>query len=447
MQFDLSRNVISQYSDAFASNISFELEKVEVVSQTAAFPVGRIHSFFDDVTLNCVKSEISELPFTRKNGDLYSFWQTSDIKATKAPAILNLKTTLSSPEFISFLSSMTGIELDAHRSPDIAAQRYDLGDHLLCHDDDVMEGDAIRRIAFIIYLVDENWCEADGGALEIFSSSVDRPFPGKVVQRILPSWNTLVFFEVSPISFHQVQEVLAIDKHRLSLTGWYYGRTDNPLKILDNVFMTKPVPRNLETYPDLDLMDWISPEYLATRNISQLREQFFEESVIRLSCFLLPSVSAALVSSMDSCSSIVPLSPNVGAYRALCLPANDIISKFGFLLSSSKFASWLSAITGMDFRFCNGEFQRFDPGSYTLMSDFDKEDSALDLYYTSFPGEWKQEFGGNTVYIHESDTLLNVEPAQNELFLAYRDEDVMRFVKYVSLRSPGSFYRTSYQYT
>ena len=37
-------------------------------------------------------------------------------------------------------------------------------DTLLCHDDE-LEG---RRIAYIYYLVD-NWKEADGGALDLFS--------------------------------------------------------------------------------------------------------------------------------------------------------------------------------------------------------------------------------------------------------------------------------------
>ena len=40
--------------------------------------------------------------------------------------------------------------------------------------------------------------------------------PYKVVETLLPQNNCLAFFEVSPVSFHQVAEVLS-DKTRLSL--------------------------------------------------------------------------------------------------------------------------------------------------------------------------------------------------------------------------------------
>ena len=38
-------------------------------------------------------------------------------------------------------------------------------DILLCHDDELDD----RRIAFIYYLVPENWTEQDGGALDLFA--------------------------------------------------------------------------------------------------------------------------------------------------------------------------------------------------------------------------------------------------------------------------------------
>lgn len=38
-------------------------------------------------------------------------------------------------------------------------------DTLLCHDDE-LEG---RRIAYIYYLVPENWTSGDGGSLDLFS--------------------------------------------------------------------------------------------------------------------------------------------------------------------------------------------------------------------------------------------------------------------------------------
>ena len=75
---------------------------------------------------------------------------------------------------------------------------YTFSDRLLCHDDKC--GD--RHIAFILYLV-EDWNEKDGGALQLFSSDNDG-YPDKIVQSLYPQLNTMVFFEVSHSSFHQV---------------------------------------------------------------------------------------------------------------------------------------------------------------------------------------------------------------------------------------------------
>lgn len=79
------------------------------------------------------------------------------------------------------------------------AQFYYCIDVLLCHDDE-LEG---RRIAYILYLVDEDWSESDGGSLDLFSID-NRGRPDHIIEKILPAWNSFAFFEVTPISFHQV---------------------------------------------------------------------------------------------------------------------------------------------------------------------------------------------------------------------------------------------------
>lgn len=85
-------------------------------------------------------------------------------------------------------------------------------DYLLCHDDELER----RRIAFIIYLVPDNWDGSkDGGCLDMFESG---PAPGlqctkenpgdyhpwRVVRSLPPQRNCLAFFEVCSKSFHQV---------------------------------------------------------------------------------------------------------------------------------------------------------------------------------------------------------------------------------------------------
>lgn len=74
---------------------------------------------------------------------------------------------------------------------DIAGQVYEKGGHLLCHDDE-LEG---RVLAFILYLVDPEWTEEDGGALELFDVD-ENGQPSRIANKIVPMWNTLAFFEV-----------------------------------------------------------------------------------------------------------------------------------------------------------------------------------------------------------------------------------------------------------
>ena len=74
-----------------------------------------------------------------------------------------------------------------------------ISDVLLCHDDE-LEG---RRIAYILYLVDEDWTSADGGNLDLYTVD-ERKQPDRIVTSLVPVWNSIAFFSVTPTSFHQV---------------------------------------------------------------------------------------------------------------------------------------------------------------------------------------------------------------------------------------------------
>jgi len=50
-------------------------------------------------------------------------------------------------------------------------------------------------IAYILYLVPENWGAEDGGSLDLFDVN-EQLQPGQVVKSIVPQWNSFVFFEV-----------------------------------------------------------------------------------------------------------------------------------------------------------------------------------------------------------------------------------------------------------
>ena len=98
----------------------------------------------------------------------------------------------------------------------MSAYVYGLGSFLLPHDDQV-EG---RIIAYSLHLTDVEMTEKMGGALDLYDA--DETGSSKLVKSIIPEYNSLIMFEVSDKSWHQVNEILE-DIQRLTVTGWYHA--------------------------------------------------------------------------------------------------------------------------------------------------------------------------------------------------------------------------------
>ena len=65
--------------------------------------------------------------------------------------------------------------------------------------------------------------------------------PTTVVKSLVPRANSLLFFEVSDKSFHQVSEMLSANKTRYSINGWFHGKANNrPDKLIEMV--PEPMP-------------------------------------------------------------------------------------------------------------------------------------------------------------------------------------------------------------
>jgi len=172
-----------------------------------------LDGFFDSSKLKKVFQALLKEPFERKEADLFDLCQTQDLETSEDKALIEFRDYLRAKEFVSFIESITGLNLRAGKIS-IAGSLYEDGNYLLCHDDQ-LEG---RKIAFMIYFSDLNI--RDGGSLDLFSSSKGKP--KDIVKSIQPKFNRFAFFEVSKTSFHQVREV--IGKQRFAIGGWFYGR-------------------------------------------------------------------------------------------------------------------------------------------------------------------------------------------------------------------------------
>ena len=280
-----------------------------------------VNGFLDKV-LNEVKNN-SKVTF--KESDLFRVYQSIDLAnlspgtdlAKSMPSLMSLRAALYSDEFRSFAEKAADLQPGTLTGQvDCAANCHARGCHLLCHDDVI----GTRKVSFIIYLTDpeDAWSDEDGGRLELYGSieeedgtNVPAPFPAKT---ILPNFNSLAYFVVTPgVSFHSVQEVFC-DKPRLSIQGWYHAKeapaemqnaTLNRLKATGAgedtegafiAFDSGPaegiVSEAENGMPSLlaedkkFLSQYIDDTYLSDKSIKEIRECFEAESSVQLRHFL-----------------------------------------------------------------------------------------------------------------------------------------------------------------
>ncbi|XP_064191489.1 prolyl 3-hydroxylase OGFOD1 [Anguilla rostrata] len=307
------------------------------------FPHCILRNFIQDQTfLENLQRELLDLNFHDKSNDLYKFKQSDDLKKRKKPHISGLRAVLFQ-KFRSWLTEVLQVELEP--TVDISCAKYEYTDVLLCHDDE-LEG---RRIAFILYLVPP-WGQEDGGTLDLYST--DENFqPQKVVKSLVPSWNTLMFFEVSPVSFHQVSEVISEEKCRLSVSGWFHGHSlDRPPRYIEPAPPRNPhLPRD-----EALLFEWINPVYLDIDYQAQVQEEFEETSEILLKNFLkeekFKEVNEAL--KQNGIRWVRRGPPNKRCYeRADQQGLPPSVSACWELLSSEAFFLLLSNFTGLKLHF------------------------------------------------------------------------------------------------
>ena len=191
------------------------MRKTEKISVVKKFPYPHVivRDFLDESTLDLVIDALAGLEYDFKESDLFSYWASIELTEIDHPAINILRDDLGDEIWREKVAK--AFSSKPLSSIDMAAYVYGLGDFLLPHDDQVEE----RIIAYSLHLTPEI-TEEMGGSLQIFD--IDETNTSKLVDSIIPEYNSLIMFEVSKHSWHQVGEILQ-DIQRLTVTGWYHG--------------------------------------------------------------------------------------------------------------------------------------------------------------------------------------------------------------------------------
>jgi 2OG-Fe(II) oxygenase superfamily/Oxoglutarate and iron-dependent oxygenase degradation C-term len=257
----------------------------------------------DDGLLEEVLRELEgpETAWVSRRNDLLELEQTNaPMTAPDASALGRLRALVYSAGFRAWIGRVTGVAVSA--TVDLSAARYGAHAFLSCHDDDLSE----RRVAFVLYL-NRDWDAArDGGGLELFDAEGGGE-AGAVVRRLNPAWNSLALFEVSPISFHQVNEVLREPEPepsgrkgkkkvaaggskggRVSISGWFHGEP-----------IPRPPPAEQPTTSVAAVLgpagtQWlegvVSAQYLDEDVIQDMEAHFASNASLDLAGFLEPDV-------------------------------------------------------------------------------------------------------------------------------------------------------------
>ncbi|XP_054565982.1 prolyl 3-hydroxylase OGFOD1 isoform X3 [Eptesicus fuscus] len=410
--------------------------------------------------LEGLQKELLNLDFHEKCNDLYKFQQSDDLKKRREPHICALRKILFE-DFRAWLSDISKIDLES--TIDMSCAKYEFSDALLCHDDE-LEG---RRIAFILYLVPP-WDSSLGGTLDLYN--VDEHFqPKQIVKSLIPSWNTLVFFEVSPVSFHQVSEVLSEEKSRLSISGWFHG----PSLTRPPAYFEPPIPRSPHIPRDPEKfaavcealekggVKWNSRGPPNKRFYEKAEEStlpdilqdcltlFHSEALFLLLSnftglklhFLAPSDEEEMAGTKEGEAASAPESTEEGTSCSSSEPESNLAAASSNSQQSNEQADpepeENEAKEESSVPTCQGELRHWRTGHYTLIHDNSKTEFALDLLLYCGCEGWEPEYGGFTSYIAkgEDEELLTVNPENNSLALVYRDRETLKFVKHINHRS------------
>ncbi|KAG0666967.1 hypothetical protein C6P45_000176 [Maudiozyma exigua] len=208
----------------------FQDDLKETIAKSEPYNWGSITDLVDDDLLRSVRKEIeNEIHFTLKETDIYKVNQSGDLAnlsglnwedLSRLPNLYKLRQILYSEPYRKFFAKITDSKYLSGKKMDMSVNTYTKGCHLLTHDDVI----GSRRVSFILYLPepDRKWKDHYGGGLRLFPSVANNIPYTDPCAKLIPQFNQIAFFKVKPgYSFHDVEEV-KVDKHRLSIQGWYH---------------------------------------------------------------------------------------------------------------------------------------------------------------------------------------------------------------------------------
>lgn len=199
---------------SFLSAVTWNLRLLERRWQRAQpFPHIVLQSTIDEAACAALTEALDHESAERLAGEIYEVMATGH--DFEHPTLTALTDELQSADVLEAVGTITGKPVTTVKARGYA---FSAGHYLLPHAD--RDTDALRQVAFAIYVAVSPHLE--GGELELFDCQVElgQVFATEPAGRIAPAVGTLVLFDVSDRSLHQVREVIV--GTRASISGWFY---------------------------------------------------------------------------------------------------------------------------------------------------------------------------------------------------------------------------------
>lgn len=448
-------NLVESFTKNFTSKKSFQGLNVQLLNDP--FQVTIIDHFLaDESQIPKLITEMESIEWTRKQMDLYEFYQTTDLANVCSPQLAEFYKFLNN-DVLNWMQQLTGMKF---KKISASCSMYNCGDFLLTHDDLLSD----RLIAFVFYLSPwkgkNRWDKSMGGALELFKTDRDGQPKFPVVKKIQPSNNQFVFFKVEKKSYHQVSEVLSKEFPRLTINGWFHGFKDNA-DFDAAAFKVKTPNVPLFKAPNEaanELSCFICKNYLKDSIKISIQKQIEENSEAALGEFLVKQLYDEVVKELqDKKTKWIKKGPshqqNYESLNTGELRAKSCTKRLMEILSSKPMFKLLHEYTELDLHGtkakkpkCSIELQRWQGGSYTLIGDpstYNNDTLDLILYFGS-----NDNVGVITYLTPEEDSvdalsvtssegevepvLLTIFPQSNFLNIIYRSSGTAKFTKYCS---------------
>ncbi|KAK6046599.1 hypothetical protein COOONC_15896 [Cooperia oncophora] len=381
--------------------------------------------------------------WNRKENDLYSLYQTPDLKSINAQEYPTLGAfwDFLRGEMKEWLENTSGIEL--LDEVDATGSCYGTTDCLLPHSDQVEN----RRFAFVFYLSTE-WSDAYGGQTNIYNCD-DNCDPTTIFKSLPVTRNSLLLFEVSEKSWHSVAEVLGSNHDpRLSINGWFHTTRKVEPRIRPPLTRPRHVPQE-----DADLSTIFNDKILTDISCEGIRKTFGEEDELLVKMAFQESFREKILDELDSVSWTEKGPVNkrwIAEYDVEGNIPQETIAKFVKVIRSQTMMDFIKKMTGFEYEDPQTTIwaYRLTPRCYTVLGDEDaeqflKDGISTDLWFYFGRSQWEEDAGGTVVYIRkdQKDPVLICPPTVDAMALVHRQKDMFPFVKYVNqLAGKDPFY-------